>query len=83
MLIREHRRLKRNAADERYVKPSAFSGKVLTTFKHDCASLWECAPGQQPAQKPDMIERNILSAASSASFWMAARRLASVMAGLF
>jgi hypothetical protein len=34
-----------SAADERFVKPSAFSGREY--FKHDCASLRECAPGQQ------------------------------------
>jgi hypothetical protein len=34
--------------DECFVKPLAFSGKEC--FKHDCTSLRECAPGQQPPQ---------------------------------
>jgi hypothetical protein len=40
--------MRRNAADERFVKPAVFSGKVPKENNRYCASLWECAPGQQP-----------------------------------
>jgi hypothetical protein len=37
-----------NAADGRFVKPAVFSGKVPKEINLYCASLRECAPGQQP-----------------------------------
>jgi len=46
-LIREG--LQRNAADGLFVKPLAFPARKV--FKHDCASLRECAPGQKPVKK--------------------------------